>query len=584
VNALRCVVRPTAGTPARAASTRKIQIAYSAEVTDPDPTLTRELLARTGCETLVAIPLVAHGNLVGVHVFGLPERHEFTSDEQAAFNTCAKIIAFGIRSAIIYEEEWRLHSLFEAVGNATVAISGEFELKSVLQNIVDEARNVTGAEYAALGIATSADRPFEPWVFSGLTKEQEEMIGRHPRPVGTLAIVAWQGRSIRVPDVQRLPAFRGFPLHHPRMTSLLGVPIRHRERPIGNLYLANKRGANEFSEEDERAIELLAAQAGSAVQQVTLRLEAETQRARFASIVENAPYAVLFIEAGTEKVIANRRAHVLAGEESVPTLASFQGQICTPDGKPLPRTSGWLAASCAAETFDTQELLVRRSDGHEVPVLASAAPVFNREGGVDGAVIVFEDISKLKDLQRLREEWVSIVTHDLRHPLNLIALNVGMLRELAAHPERDHQESQKRLDQTEETVGTLNRMISDLTDVSNIETAQLVVQLQSVRLDELVRDVVEQHRAAAPDRTITLKTIDTLSQIEADPLRIGQVLSNLLGNALKYSTPGTNVDVEVRPVANEVHVLITNRGPGIPAPDPQRSLIAIARPAREKAR
>jgi signal transduction histidine kinase len=198
-----------------------------------------------------------------------------------------------------------------------------------------------------------------------------------------------------------------------------------------------------------------------------------------------------------------------------------------------------------------------------VPVLASAAAVLHRDGGVDGAVVVFEDISKLKELQRLREEWASIVTHDLRQPLNVITMSVDMLRETAE--KHDPQLLQKSLEQTEKASRTLNRMISDLADVSRIESRELKVQLQPVQLDSLTREVVERHRAAAPDRTITLQTDESMPQIEADPMRLEQVLDNLLGNAHKYADPGTDVQVEVRRDATEVRVLVSNRAPGIPA-------------------
>ena len=551
---------------ARAASTGKVQVQSAAETEPSDLTLTRELLwSRDCCETLVAIPLLARGHLVGVQALGLSEHHAFTAEEETALHDCAEVFAFAISNANMYEEERRLRALFEAVGKASLAIAGELELSPILQHIVDEARRVADAEYAALGVATSADRPFEPWVFSGFTKDQVEAIGRHPHPVGVLGIVALEGRTIRVPDVQRAPGFLGLPPHHPNISSFLGVAIPHMERTGGNLYLANKRGAAEFSEEDERAVELLAAHASTAVRQATLRVELETQRARFTGIMKNAPYGVVFVEAETKHLIANPRALALTGTESVPTLDSFQGEICTPDGRPLPPEQRLVRRVLRGEPIETQELLIRRADGREVPVLASAAPVFHRDGRIDGAVVAFEDISKLKELQRLREEWSSIVTHDLRQPLNVITMNVDMLREVAE--KGDPELLLKGLERTRKASHTLNRMISDLTDVSRIESRGLKVSLQPVRLDALARDAVERQRAAAPDRTIVVQSDGDIPQIEADPLRLAQVLGNFLENAQKYADPGSEVRVEVRRDATEVRVLVSNRAPGIPAAD-----------------
>ena len=115
------------------------------------------------------------------------------------------------------------------------------------------------------------------------------------------------------------------------------MPVRHKGRSIGNLYLANKLGAPEFSVEDERAVGLLASHAGAAVRQSQLRDQLDGERARFSTIVENAPHGVHFVEAGTERVIANRRAFEIVGQAAVARLDDYRGQVCTLDGKPLPR-------------------------------------------------------------------------------------------------------------------------------------------------------------------------------------------------------------------------------------------------------
>ena len=402
----------------------------------------------------------------------------------------------------------------------------------MLQNIVDEARQVADAEYAALGIVGAVDQAFGPWVFSGMTQEQESAIGRHPRPIGTLGIAAFEGRTLRIADVRRHPAFHGLPEQHPTIISFLGVPVRHKGRSVGSLYLANKRGATEFTAQDERAVELLAAHAGAAVHHGQVRDQLDLERARLSVIVENAPHGVHFVEAGTEKVIANRRAFEIVGQAFVPTLDDYRGQVCTPDGKPLPREEWPARRVLRGEKFKTQEMLVRTPDGREVPLLVSVAPVYLRDGQLEGVVVGYEDISTLKELQRLRDEWASIVIHDLRQPLNVITTYVGMLQRAAESP--DPRALSAGIDQTLKAAKRLNRMISDLTDVTHIETRRLEVERRPIGLDVAVREAVDRHRVMSPDRLINLHVGSSIPKVDADAIRIEQVLGNLLVNALKY--------------------------------------------------
>ena len=152
----------------------------------------------------------------------------------------------------------------------------------------------------------------------------------------------------------------------------------------------------------------------------------------------------------------------------------------------------------------------------------------------------------LKDLQRLREEWASIVTHDLRQPLNVIVTYISMLRDMAQSP--DPQTLAKGIEQTLKAAKTLNRMISDLADVTHIETRRLDLARQPTDVDVLVRESVEQQRVMSPDRVINLQAGSSIPKVSADPTRIEQVLGNLLVNALKYSDSETAVEVEVRQV------------------------------------
>jgi GAF domain-containing protein len=236
---------------AKTASSGLAHIVCSIEELDPALKIDHQALLRTECKTLVALPLFARSALLGALTFALAEPHQFTSEERTALDNCAEIFSISIANASIFEKERQVRALFEAVGQAAVAIAGALELAPTLQDIADRAREIVDAEYAALGVVNPECKIFKPWVFSGVTKEQADRIGRHPQPNGTLALVAVSGCIIREPDIRRHPLYRGIPDQHPVITSFLGVPIFCDGRPLGNLYLGNKRNGAEFTTEDQ---------------------------------------------------------------------------------------------------------------------------------------------------------------------------------------------------------------------------------------------------------------------------------------------------------------------------------------------
>lgn len=135
---------------------------------------------------------------------------------------------------------------------------------AVLQVIVREARDLVDAEYAALGVSHGPDKPFDPFVHAGMDERVRERLGSPPRPVGAFGLAAHERRAVRLKDLRVSPSFRGFPPGHPVMTSFLGLPVVLGDHVLGSLYVANKRGGREFTEDDQRALERLALGAGVA--------------------------------------------------------------------------------------------------------------------------------------------------------------------------------------------------------------------------------------------------------------------------------------------------------------------------------
>lgn len=167
------------------------------------------------------------------------------------------------------ERERALRHRLEALNEASLAIARELSLPDLLQRITDIARELTGARYAALGVADD-DRRLTDFITSGLTPEQRARIGHLPTGHGLLGLILRGDQPVRFPNIAEHPLSYGFPPEHPPMTTFLGAPIVLRGRNLGNLYLTDKQHEQMFTEEDEQLIVLLAAHAAIAIENARL--------------------------------------------------------------------------------------------------------------------------------------------------------------------------------------------------------------------------------------------------------------------------------------------------------------------------
>jgi len=205
----------------------------------------------------------------------------------------------------------------------------------------------------------------------------------------------------------------------------------------------------------------------------------------------------------------------------------------------------------------------------EKTLSVSFAPVHGREGEFLGTVVVFRDFTREAEIDRMKSDFVSIVSHELRTPLTSIQGYLDLLLMEAAGPITKQQAS--FLEIAKGNAERLHELVSDLLDISRIESGKAELDLQVVSLPEIIEQVAAAMRPEFDERGLTL-TLDIprdLPEIFGDPMRIRQVLTNLLGNAYKY-TPKGGATVRVRQVDNALQVDVEDTGIGIAKEDMDR--------------
>ena len=307
----------------------------------------------------------------------------------------------------------------------------------------------------------------------------------------------------------------------------------------------------------------------------SLNREGAAQRAAEARVREANAWLHAVVDQMNEALIAvDRDGRVLLEN---PMARRLVGLLRWPDGAAIAPDRAPLAQALSGEQVTGRELLAGAPPG--VPVLASAAPI-KVDDSRAGAVMVLQDIGALKELERLRQEWTALVAHDLRQPINVIALTVEQLEgRLASHPGLEV--PRELFERLRRHIHNHERMLHDLLDASQLDACRLAIDPCPVDIVRLVTGVSESMPgsssccsiALAPELAATERPI-----VWADPDRIEQVLRNLVGNAIKFGEPDSPITIRIAPHADhQLRLTVANHGPPIPAGDLPRLFTRFSR-------
>lgn len=224
----------------------------------------------------------------------------------------------------------------------------------------------------------------------------------------------------------------------------------------------------------------------------------------------------------------------------------------------------------ALRTGDDQPSLdvanLRHTDGTLVPVRFVHGLLRDERGKTIGDVIVAVDLSREREANALKEDFVARVSHELRTPLSPLRGSSQLL--LTSGDRLDADQRDQLLRGMAECVDHLDRVVDDLLLVSRIASNPSEttgnVRPEQVELEQLATRLVDWAHSAHPDREIRIVPDDGPMRAWADPVRVGQIVTNLLTNACRYATPGTPIDVVIRRDDDEVVVQVADHGPGIP--------------------
>ena len=460
----------------------------------------------------------------------------------------------------------RLSRLTEAI----LRISEDLDLDTVLQEIVDSARSLTDARYSAITTMNESG-DLQDLLFSGLTPEQRQLILERQDGVALLGYLTNMAGPVRIPDFVNHAGFAGFPEFRPAITTFLGTQIRDGDRYIGNIYLGEKEGRQDFTQEDEETLEMFANQAAIAINNARRYGEELRAKADLEALVNTSPVAVMVFDARTRRVVKfNQEAHrIIAGPHgsdrpfeqlfSMTTFRRMDGREIPPDELPVERSVS------GGETVRAEEVVIHFPDGTAVSTLINATPIHSDDGEIVSAVVTIQDITPLEELERLRAEFLGMVSHELRAPLTSIKGSAATA--LGTSSPLDPIEAQQFFRIIEAQADHMRNLINNLLDLTRIEAGTLSVVLEPTDIASVIEQAKTTFQSGGYRNSIDLQVMPGLPRIGADAMRIAQVLHNLLANASKYSNEWSPIRVNAWVEELRVVVSVTDEGRGIPTED-----------------
>ena len=442
-------------------------------------------------------------------------------------------------------------------------INSSLDPDTVLREILKSAGALASAQYGLIVTVNDNGTP-ENFTSSGVTAQAHRQFSEWPGMPGLIA----RFRNRSTPMRLRAESARALGFDPcVAATSLLGTPMRQRDKLVGAFFLAGKEGGGGFTLDDEEVLILFASQAAIALANATAHRAELRARSDLAVLVDTTPAGVMVIDAHTgRELLANREAKrivrcLLDAEQSLDKLTETvrcrfsDGREIRLDQLPMSELLG------RTRRLRGEEIQLWVPDGPSVSILINATPIRSADGEIESVVVAMQDLSPLKEIDRMRAEFLSTVSHELRAPLAAIkgsaATALGNARVV------DPVEARQFFAIIEDQADQMDRLIGDLLDVGRIETGTLAVTPESTDLTVLVERARKTFLGGDAGHGITIDLPPNLPRIMADGRRIDQVLGNLLANSARHSPAGSPIHISAKHDGAFVTITVTDEGAGL---------------------
>ena len=453
-----------------------------------------------------------------------------------------------------------------AVGAAILRISATLDLDTVLPEVVESARELTGARYGVIATVDEAGTPAD-FFFSGFTPEEQQEVFTWPDNGRLFEHLRELPGPLRLADLSGYVRSLGIAPARMFSRTFQCTPMRHQGADVGHFFLAEKEGGEEFTDDDEEMLTLFASQAAAAITNARTHRNERRARANLEALVETSPVGVVVLDARAGRPVSfNREARRIVESLRIPDHPPEQLQevisVRRADGREVSLGELSLAEQLnTGETVRGEEVVLAVPDGRSVRTLINATPIRPEGGEIGSVVVTMQDLAPLDEIERMRTEFLGLVGHELRAPLIAIKGSADALLEEAT--ELDPAEMREFHRIIAEQATHMRGLIRDLLDAGRIDSGTLSVVAEPSEVAGLVERARSTFLSGGGRHTVLVDLPAELPPVMADRRRIVQVLSNLLTNAARHSPE--SIPIRVAAVREDAHVAVSvsDEGSGV---------------------
>ncbi len=547
------------------------QIITTADISK-DSRIERSLMKHSGMKGYCCIPVRGKERIIGVFCLFSFKQHVFTTEEENILNSIGEMTGIALENIKLYEKmrdmyEQQRKRRDEEHGQLlalTTKLGSAVDLRYIIGNVLEVIRGMFNADFTWLLVRDRGDN----YILraSSASKDLEDRV-LYPRGVSSIEGYTAEKRApVQIADIRSGSRFY-IPeeLGSLGYQSALAVPMHIGDKTVGVFTLYYRR-ARDFRDEELHFLRIIANMLAVSLERYDYYVRSINEKGIANTIVQSVTDGIVTVDTQGRIIAINRAFEQMTGigaEEAV-GLTVCDALRHTAENLDLRITIGECLESALSGKSTSRDAVMSTVSGERLSVLIIGTPVLDAAGAVTGVVNLIRDISREKEIDRMKTEIVRSVSHEFRTPLSAIVGMTEMILEGDLNAEREKQYLQTILREGMR----LSDMVSDLLSIARIESGLETVRPEPLDLRVLFDEVMGSLETAREKKEASIRyDLQEVTTVTGDGPKLKQVLINIIDNSLMYSEIGCRVEIIAGKKEDGIEIVVKDNGWGIPDED-----------------